>query len=147
MNAVIGRFVFGLLVLSFIGCGSNQLPTYPVEGQIVFGDGGAPTFGSVEFYNDQHKVNARGKIQKDGSFTLTTFTDGDGAILGKHKVVIAQIVTGPIGPRAGGSSTIVHNHGSVVANKYLDYRTSGLSCEVKEGSNPIKFVVEKGEED
>ena len=145
-NAVT-RFFIGFLLLGMIGCGSDRPATHPVDGRVVFQDGGSLTFGTIEFYNEEHKVNARGTVKGDGSFTMTTFEDGDGAVAGKHKVVIMQIVAAPTGPHAEAKSKIVHNHGALVARKYLDYRTSGLTCDIKEGINEVKLVVEKGDQE
>ena len=145
MHEAMAKVIAGLMLLGVLGCGSGQLPAYPVEGNVVFQDGGWPMFGTIEFYNQEHKINARGKLNRDGKFTLTTYKEGDGAIAGKHKVVIIQIVTDPTGPLGESKMKVVHNHGALVARKYLDYRTSGLACDIKQGINSVELVVEKGE--
>lgn len=124
------------------GCGNNRPATYAVEGRILFEDGSSPKFGNIEFFSLEHKLNARGKIQKDGSFQLTTFDENDGAVIGRHKIVIMQFVSNQLSGQLG--VKIQHNHGDLVDKKYLDYRTSDLKWTIKsDGLNKVKLVVEK----
>ena len=142
----VGNFVLlTSLLVCLGGCGNGNLPTYPVSGQLVYEDGSVPQFGMVEFYNAEHQVNARGKIAKDGSFSLTTYAENDGAILGTHKVAIIQQTSNHLVASQG--VKINHDHGSVVHSRYFDYRTSGLTCDVSKGDNPIQFTLEKGPEE
>ena len=145
MHKAVAKVFVGLLLLGVVGCGSGQLSVYPVEGTVVFRNGGSPMFGTIEFYNEEHKINARGKLNRDGKFTLTTYEEGDGAVAGKHEIVIIQIVTETTGLLAKAKTNVVHNHGALVARKYLDYRTSGLACDIKEGPNTIELVVAKSD--
>jgi len=124
-----------------IGCGSNQLPTHPVEGWVRFEDGTYPKFGDIEFYNAQHKLNARGKIQRDGSFTVGTFTENDGAVEGKHQIIVLQVSGDPMTRRL--SDSIKHDHGVLIDSSYFDYRTSGLECDIVPGNNQVKLTVRK----
>ncbi len=72
-----------LLVVCSLLCGcSSQLPTYPVAGKIRFVEGGPVKVGTVELKSREHGVQARGHIETDGTFTLTTFAEGDGAVAG-----------------------------------------------------------------
>ena len=77
------------LAVVLAGCNGNPA-THQVNGLVEFEDGTYPKFGDVEFYSPQFKVNARGKIERDGSFTVSTYSDGDGAVAGYHQVVIMQ---------------------------------------------------------
>jgi hypothetical protein len=132
--AVVGCF------LSLAGCDSN-LPTYEVAGTVEFSDGTKPKFGDIEFYSPDHKINARGKINRDGTFTVSTFEDGDGAVVGHHQIVIMQQVGSYL--LAKSESKIKHDHGSLIDRRYFDYRTSDLICEIKAGQNKVFLVVEK----
>lgn len=113
-----------MLMLSCLGC-SSQLPTYEVQGRVEFENGRPVVMGLVECQSIEHSLNARGNIQSDGSFTLTTFEAEDGAVAGKHKCVVIQMV---IGENISGHapSTV-----GVVDPMYASYATSGLRLEVK----------------
>ncbi len=111
------------LCLLLSGC-SDQLRTYPVSGKVQFTTGGAVHVGTVELKSREHNVQARGQIQKDGSFTLTTYKDGDGAIAGTHDCVIVQFVM------AEGISRHKPSRVGVVDRRFASYSTSGLTAEI-----------------
>ena len=82
-----------LLLAAFItavGCNRGPFPTYEAEGRVTFSDGTALERGWVEFESIEHQppLTARGEIQSDGTFFLTTFKQGDGAIEGRHRAVV-----------------------------------------------------------
>ena len=131
-------------ILLLSGCSGN-LPTYPVEGQVVFEDGSSPMFGQIEFYNEAAKLNARGKINRDGTFTVGTYKENDGAVEGVHKVVIIQN-TGS-GLEVQLEVFVKHDHGALVDRAYCDYRTSDLTCTIAPTTNRVKLLVRKSEDD
>ena len=98
-------------------------------------------FGDIEFFNAEHRLNARGKISRDGTFQVTTFTDNDGAVAGTHKAIILQVTGNYLTEKL--SDDIKHDHGDLVNSAYFDYRTSGLECEIVPGRNAVEFVVKK----
>lgn len=122
-----------IVFATLAGCGDGRLETYPVQGQFKFQDGSVPKFGDVEFYNEQHRLNARGKIGRDGTFTVGTFKEGDGAVAGKHQIVVMQHITSPLTARALTDGEVQHDHGKLLNQAYYDYRTSDLKCEVVPG--------------
>ena len=92
-----GCLVVTALLLA--GCGEQNI--YPVEGRILDTEGKAiPGLNgaTVEFESLEAKVSASGAIQEDGSFRLTTKRSGDGAWLGKHRVLIARHYPNPDTP-------------------------------------------------
>lgn len=131
-----------LFWVSCSGC-SNQLATYPVLGQLTFEDGSVPKFGEIEFYHPEHRLNARGKVNRDGSFTVGTFQEGDGAVAGKHQVVILQHVMTPLVAQAVTESEINHDHGRLIHQQYNDYRTSQLECTIVEGENRFEWILKQ----
>jgi len=143
INRLGTRLMLLISLVVFSGCGMGQLRTHPVEGQVRFTSGGAPTFGDIEFYNEEHKLNARGKINKDGSFSIGTYSENDGAIEGTHKIVIIQNTRSAIAEQL--DINIRHDHGDLVDRAYFDYRTSGLTCTITQGSNRIELVVDKSQ--
>ena len=135
---------FSLLAILFMsGCGNGQLQTYPVSGQLKFEDGTVPRFGDIEFYNATHKINARGKINRDGTFTVSTYGEDDGAVVGKHRIVIIQIVGSQFLAHNKESEQIVHDHGKLINQRYGDYRTSDLECTIVDKENKVELTLEK----
>lgn len=119
-----------------IGC-SNRLETYPASGKVLFTDGGPVHVGTVELKSREHGVQARGSIQSDGSFVLSTFTDGDGAVAGMHDCVVVQFVVAE-GLNGHRPSTI-----GVVAPRFGSYSTSGLTVEISPSKpNELQLEVE-----
>lgn len=112
-----------LISCALTGC-SDQLRTYPVSGKVQFTTGGPVHVGSVELKSRTHAVQARGQIQADGNFTLTTYNDGDGAVAGTHDCVVVQFVMAE-GMTGHKPSTI-----GVVDRRYASYSTSGLTVEI-----------------
>lgn len=123
------RFLISSLVLSFLllisGCGPSHPPTYPVVGKVVFENGEACQLGTIEFRSLDHLVSARGKIEKDGSFKLSTWEPDDGAVEGKHQVIVQQLII------TEDLSFAAHGHGPRVNPRYGDYATSGLEVVVQ----------------
>ncbi|MFO0942352.1 MAG: hypothetical protein U0930_16560 [Pirellulales bacterium] len=128
-------FCISALFLLTLGCNRNPA-TYRVKGKVVFPSGANVRMGTIETKSRTLKLNARGTIQKDGSFELTTFSPGDGAVAGVHDCVIVQMVT-----NAEEFSGKVSSFG-MIDPKHNSYTTSGLSFEVKpEGPNEITLEV------
>ncbi len=123
------------VALLLSGC-SSQLPTYEVIGKVEFENGRPVVVGIVECLSVEHNINARGNIQPDGTFSLTTFQSGDGAVAGEHKCVVIQMV---IGENISGHRPSAVG---VIDPKYASYQTSGLSIIVSpDGSNDVVLQV------
>lgn len=134
-------FASAILLASSTGCGKSQLEVHGVSGRVEFDDRSCPMFGDIEFYNEEHRINARGKITRDGTFTVGTYSADDGAVEGAHKIIISQNTTSPLMPYL--TSSVKHNHGQLVHPDYYDYRTSDLSCTIVEGENEIVLKLRK----
>ncbi len=82
--------VLGSVVL---GCNKSPYELAQVVGTVTI-DGQPLTAGSIMFSPNARDSNvnsgkpAFGRIQSDGSYSLTTYSDGDGAIAGSHWVTI-----------------------------------------------------------
>ena len=120
-----------------VGCTGGANSTHSVHGIVQFSDGKVLREGTVEFelVSRDESVTATGEIQADGSFTLGTFAADDGAIAGKHRVVV--ISDFEIGNGAERPGMIVK---SKLHQKYREFRTSGLTFTVKPGKN--QFVIQ-----
>ena len=123
------------LALALAGCGGGGPKLAAVRGTVTYKGKPVPS-GTVSFIPANGPA-ATGKINPDGTYTLTTFKAGDGAVLGHHKVVVAAMedMTGrlpedrnPLPP-------------SIVPDKYTSIGTTDLTAEVKEGENTIDLPL------
>ena len=76
------------LAVGSAGCGSGQLGTAPVSGKVSFNGAPVPG-GTITFYPAGEGGDSRpasGAVNPDGTFSLTTYEPGDGAVPGKYKV-------------------------------------------------------------
>jgi hypothetical protein len=75
---------------------------------------------------------AVGQIQSDGTYELTTYKPADGAVVGKHFVVVMPPVEGNDEPPSESASPVA---ATVIPAKYGLTATSGLVCEVMSGEH------------
>jgi hypothetical protein len=84
---------------------------------------------------------AQGLTDAQGKFTLTTFDDGDGAIIGEHKVTVTKMqVTGAKATADGLSGTTEAGEIKevwLVPQIYSVPETSGLTAKVEKGMQPV----------
>lgn len=129
------RLQVGLLVCLLFGCGVAGPKTAIVKGTVTFKGKPVPN-GTVTFVPASGH-HATGEIRPDGSYTLTSFRPGDGAVPGTYKVIVVamQDMTGrlpedrtPLPP-------------PIVPNKYTSIATTDLTVEVKEGENQIDLPL------
>lgn len=124
---------FGLVLLLTVGCGKR---TYPIKGHVVFEDGTpAKELAGylIMFQSKEHNASANGLIQADGSFSVGTFSEGDGALQGKQRIAIMP--PPPLTDTARAPSLIHARYGS--------FDTSELEIEVKPDENELTIKVEK----
>ncbi len=146
---------YDLIVLMaglLVGCGgSDHEQTAPVTGKITF-QGAPVTKGRIAFYPPKGRP-AMGAIQSDGTYSLTTFDQGDGALLGKHRVTITvnETVGGQPPPasfeeeikQAGKTaSSGVAKVVWLVPQEYSNRKTSKLEAEVVSGDNTHDFNLD-----
>ena len=118
--------LLGFAVLPFVcGCGAPKF--YPVKGQVLLFGVGLLTEGEVRFRPvSKPDLIATGRIQKDGSFSLTTPSHGEGVLEGTCKAAVV------VEPRQGKP---------VVAERFADFDTSDLQFTVTARSENY-FIVE-----
>lgn len=158
------RYLLACLgVLLIAGCSSESgFPTtYPVAGTVKYKS--KPVDGAtVTFYLTDGKGSAVGSTGPDGSFTLSSFRPGDGAVAGNYKVSIAkyaatqevsadtpppgEIASGDIDPAnyapptASSSSQRPAAPKNELPPKYAQADSSGLTASVSEsGKNRFDF--------
>ena len=133
------RFCLALFVFPvFGGCSANsdELPTGEVYGKVTY-QGKALPAGSVTFIPDGTGKAAAGEVQADGTYVLTTYSQGDGATIGGHKVmIISERDTSELPAESAAANQDL----SLIPEKYgMSPKTSGLTADVKEGDNEINF--------
>ena len=125
----------GLLCVG-AGCGGAPAPTYPVEGTVRL-DGaplrhGVVLFEAISATGSNGAYTARGRIGPEGRYSLSTFAPGDGAVAGRHRVVVAQEPPAS-DPYEPGSEPPV----AAIPAEYTSPRTSPLEVEVGVEPNTI----------
>lgn len=131
---------FAVLCLSvaIVGCSDGRLPTFPVSGKVTFPDGSPVRVGTIELKSRLHGIHARGEINANGEFTLSTYTPGDGAVAGTHDCVLVQMVMVEAIPNFRPSTE------GVVHPRFGSYSSSKLVVDVNQGqSNTLELTVER----
>jgi len=119
------------------GCGSTpeHPETVPVQGKVTYK--GAPvTKGTISFQSEGGHV-AVGELQPDGTYKLSSFGEGDGAVPGHAKVSIVANTADP--HMIPGSTPGYKPPKDLVPKKYNKPETSGLEADVTKDSKPIDF--------
>ena len=125
------RVVTLLILLLFIaGCSKGV----SVDGRVVFEDGTPLTRGEVRFVSGGKMFS--GPIMKDGTFVMQGPTPNSGIEPGTYDVSI----TGAVEIESGGKDDPYGKSRSLIAQKFADPQTSGLTCTVK-GKETVEFKV------
>lgn len=109
----------------------------PVSGKVTY-NGTPLKFGSVMFQPASGPM-ARGSIQPDGTFQLTTRTDGDGCAEGTSKVRITCFQSQAEDVALQAEAGEVPGGGLLIPKRYTSFGTSGLTAEVRRGGKPFVF--------
>ena len=135
MTRITPRRLAGLavcLAVALPGCGPRM---YPVRGTVTLEDGTPLAKGLVIFerVDGGPPLTARGDIQADGRYELSTETPGDGVPAGRYRVSINPLDTSDVPDE---QKVLPFDH------KYLSHQSSGLEVEVKAGDNdyPIRLA-------
>jgi hypothetical protein len=134
----VGLAVFCSFALA--GCGSDS-ELGSVHG-VVRLDGKPLATGTVRFIPASGRA-ATGTIQSDGTFTLGTYGESDGALIGKHQVAILAFEVHPV-PRTEGGRPPATPTTPLVPRRYMAPGTSRLTFDVKRGDNPADFDLTSG---
>lgn len=134
------RTCLGLVLAAAAGCGPSGPELHPAGGRVTFKGGGPVPAGAVEFDPAGGAgPAARGKLDADGRFTLST-GGRPGAAAGAYRVVIVQLA-------ADGGAGRLHKHkGYAVHRRYASPDKTDLTREVVAGrENEFTIEVDPGE--
>jgi hypothetical protein len=134
---LVGLMLAGLLPMGMAGCGRDSLPTYRAGGKVVFPDGKPLEGGWVCFESVQggQFPAARGQVQPDGSFQLSTYRPNDGAVEGEFRA----LVTPP--PPEGGLKQM-KSVPMVLDPRFSQFDTSGLKFTVTRDPAKNQFTLQ-----
>jgi hypothetical protein len=142
---------FAIIVLA-LGCSSkdpNRLETVPVTGTVTYN--GKPVDGAiVTFLARKENIPATGMTDAEGRFSLTTYEDGDGAVIGDHDVSVNKTIGSastavsidedPEHYTPGITPPPVVKH--LVPERYSQPDTSGLKVTVAKGvKNDVELAL------
>ena len=140
----IGQCLLALIALAVSGCGgeSDNLATGSVSGKVIHN--GQPVNGGVVQFTPVPSGGkgpvgkpASGGVGADGTFKLSTYGNGDGAVIGKHKLNYSPAVV-PIDEKT-------HSDNSPpVKGQYDGLIPSSKDAEVKAGDNKINIELVPG---
>ncbi|MBN2294467.1 MAG: hypothetical protein JXM70_18705 [Pirellulales bacterium] len=128
--------IAGIVAIATVGCGRG---TSPVKGKLVFADNQEAVTGLDQFVitmeSAEMKLSATGIIGPDGTFSVSTFEEGDGAMPGTYRVVITPPIAsltseGPI-PKP------------IIDPSYSKLDTSKLEVKIEPGKNELVLEVER----
>ena len=136
-----GRWLFGVLCLTAIGCGGADwhAETQPVKGTITI-NGENPEGAIVTLHPTADAVDVRkskpwGLVGADGSYTIRTYDKGDGAPIGEYRATVAWL-----------DDPTVPNSVDLLAGAYADPDQSQWTFTIEEGQAelpPIEIVGAK----
>ncbi len=131
-----------VVVIACAGCGGDARPTtVPVHGKVTY-QGEPVTQGTVTFQpvkpaEGYPKRPATGTIGADGTYELSTFEAGDGAIPGEYQVAVVSKT---------GEATLEQPDAPetwLVPEKYASAEQSGLTATVPpDASSPVEINLE-----
>jgi len=138
------------LLLSCLGCLGGDSNVGKVEG-VVNVDGAPVERAVVSFYPTSGRAS-QGVTDAEGHYTLTYTSSTDGAVIGKHKVVIStkverEVEYGDSDYANGGNgktpeTVISKARKEMLPKKYCDLRATELTATVESGSNTINFDLQ-----
>ena len=128
----LGLWVLGSFSLA--GCGDSHPATIDVTGQVLHN--GQPVEGANVVFTPDGPL-ATGMTDAQGKFTLRTFSEGDGAIAGTHRVTITKNVPGPSTPE-NPYPTVTN----MLPPEYARPDSSGLTADVSsDKENVFRFEL------
>lgn len=129
---------------SVCGCGGSNRPTASVSGKVTW-NGNPVTAGELLFDpqsgGDYPGKSGAGAIRADGTYSVSTYRQNDGAVLGEHRVSYAAppptFQKGAPAASSGDRST----EGDPVASPFRGLRPKNATVTVSRGVNTIDIEL------
>ena len=120
------------------GCGKG----ISVQGKVSFPDGKPLATGIVCFQNE--KTLARGRLDANGTYRLSTNTPKEGLAEGTYKVYITEAFDRQTFPLPTNDDEPIRYpiETPLIDAKFMNPETSGLSCNVVPGGKPFDITVD-----
>ena len=149
MNLVITICLAGLVSCGCSSEGGTRPPMGKVKGTVTHK--GKPVPGvSVNFVKEGAPRGASGITDSNGVYKLTTFDSNDGAVLGTHKVFLAEIEAAA--PGQSGEEMTPESLGKIVGDGKFDtfnkksQKAGAIPAKYTDPkATPLKFTVDPGE--
>lgn len=124
------------------GCGVKTYPVAPVRGKLTHQgqpvSGGSLVFGPIGTGKGEVGKPGIAQVGPDGSFEVTTYREGDGAVIGKHTVSFSP-------PSMVVQETPAESHveedADAPAQPYAGLVPHPMEVEIKRGENEITLEL------
>jgi hypothetical protein len=127
-------FILSLTSFASSGCRDGRPARVPVSGKVLI-DGTPLTMGNVTFYSKTSSGRpSYGTIQPDGSFSLFTFKENDGAPLGTFDVTVTskEFLSKGLEPE---------KYRSLIPLKYAVATTSGIEKTIDKSTDDMEISL------
>ncbi|MDR1960474.1 MAG: hypothetical protein LBQ54_15800 [Planctomycetaceae bacterium] len=128
----------GLLICFCLGVSGCNHGKVPLKGKVTFSDDGSPLPTGIVIFSTP-TFQARGEIQPDGTFRVSSTGENDGLPPGEYDV---NIVNASIA-KEGSNSDKPEGWILLVDEKYDSARTSGLKLKVDSKTRNYDLVVDR----
>ena len=137
----VGRWVGLLSLVAVLGCGGSgeNFPTAAVTGKVTF-EGQPVTGGELVFAPISDVAgkpagkNGGAMIGSDGTFTVSTYGENDGAVIGKHRVVFTAPTPAAVEVPAGGRA-------AAPLSPYAGLNPKQAELTVNKGENKLEIEL------
>ena len=118
--------MLALCIASLLGCGDNLPTRVPVSGHVFFD--GKPLEKGTLLIQSLDQRSSYAQLGPGGKFTVSTFSENDGLMPGKHQVAVVAK-----------EDINANTQKWLIPKKYSDAATSGLEFEVTGPTSDIKI--------
>jgi hypothetical protein len=126
------------LSLSLSSCGNDRKKVYPVHGSVLDKSRHPAAEAFVVFHplngTDSDPNKPRAYVKEDGSFQLTTYTDGDGAPAGEYVITIEWKAR----PKSSFDNRFAKDR---LGGRYNKVGESKLRATIEKGKNELPAIV------
>jgi hypothetical protein len=129
---IFGPLLLPLFVAFTAGCRADRPEMAQVSGLVLI-DGEPLRHGTIQFIPKGSRASY-GRLDENGRFQLTCRDPNDGAVLGRHTVTVS-------GDEIIESTNFITKTRWHAPKKYADPHKSGLSADISESVNHLKFEL------